>query len=85
MAEAGWEPITHAASDDPHVHVERFGEKYLTVFNDSPERKTATITLDGKWRTVSRELLAGQALEPRTTSVKLTLDGEDVEVLELGE
>jgi hypothetical protein len=85
VAEAGWEPITRAASGDPRVYVERFGEKYLTVFNDSPERKTATITLDGKWRTVSRELLAGQALPPRATSVTLTLDGEDVEVLELGE
>jgi hypothetical protein len=85
VAEAGWEPITHAASSDPRVYVERFGEKYLTVFNDSPERKTVTVTLDRNWRTAHCKLLAGQALEPRATSVTLTLDGEDVEVLELGE
>ena len=35
VAEAGWQPITRARSDNPKVYVERFGEKYLTVFNDS--------------------------------------------------
>jgi len=85
VAEAGWEPITHAASSDPRVYVERFGEKYLTVFNDSQERKTVTVTIERNWRTAHCKLLAGQAVEPRATSVTLTLDGEDVEVLELGE
>jgi hypothetical protein len=85
MAEAGWEPITRAAGSDPHVYVERFGDKYLTVFNDSPERKTATVTLDPGWRTAHRKLLAGEALEPPAASVALALDAEDVEVLELTE
>ena len=47
VAEAGWEPITRARSSDEQVYVERFGDRYLTVFNDSPERRTATITLEG--------------------------------------
>jgi len=85
VAEAGWEPITRAAGSDPHVYVERFGDKYVTVFNDSPERKTATVTLDPGWRTAHRKLLAGEALEPPAASVALALDAEDVEVLELTE
>ncbi len=37
IAEAGWEPLTRAKSNDEHVYVERFGEKFLTVFNDSTQ------------------------------------------------
>ena len=35
VAEAGWEPQTKATSSDEHVYVERFGERFFTVFNDS--------------------------------------------------
>ena len=44
VAEAGWEPVTLARSSDERVYVERFGTRYLTVFNDSPDRRTVTIT-----------------------------------------
>ena len=64
VAQAGWEPITGARSSDEHVHLERFGDRetrYLTVFNDSPERRTATISLDAKARpATSRELVSGR-------------------------
>ena len=39
VAEAGWEPITLARTDDEHVYIERFGNRYYTVFNDSRERR----------------------------------------------
>ena len=85
VAEAGWEPITRAAASDPQVHVERFGERYLTVFNQSAERKTVTVTPERGWRTIRRELVTGEAQPSRAASVTLMLDGEDVRVLELGE
>ena len=48
LSAAGWEPVTHARSDDPKVYVERFGKPsgplYLTVFNDSQEPRTAKLT-----------------------------------------
>ncbi|MBM4034797.1 MAG: hypothetical protein FJ291_23885 [Planctomycetes bacterium] len=83
VAEAGWEPITRARSSDPKVYVERFGERYLTIFNDSPEPRTATITLDFKPPAASRELVAGKAIEWKEGKATLTLEGEDVAVIEL--
>ncbi|MDI9585182.1 MAG: hypothetical protein QM473_13245 [Acidobacteriota bacterium] len=50
LSAAGWEPVTHARSDDPKVYVERFGKPggplYLTVFNDSQEPRTAKLTAE---------------------------------------
>ena len=98
VAEAGWEPITQARSSDERVYVERFGGGrrvkpggvwYLTVFNDSPERRTVTITLvDVAEPWLGRELLAerevvwkgGNWKGGKTTTV--TLEGEDVAVIE---
>ncbi len=83
VAEAGWEPITSAHSSDEHVYVERFGQKYLTVFNDSPQRRSVTIRLEGKAPTSSRELLSGETIRWTDGKTTLTLDGEDVAVIEL--
>jgi len=81
VAEAGWEPITLARSSDPRVYVERFGTRYLTVFNDSPERRTVTITYEGKAPESSRELLSGRTIAWQDGKATLTLAGEDVAVL----
>jgi len=83
VAEAGWEPITRARSSDERVYVERFGQKYLTVFNDSPDRRTTTIRLDGKAPRSSRELVTGRVIDWQDNNLTLTLDGEDVAVVEL--
>ncbi len=87
VAEAGWEPIPLARSSDPHVYVERFGRRYLTVFNDSFVPRTVTVTLDPKLPPGpgSRELLAGRPIpwtgRPRRT--RLHLSYEDVAVIDL--
>jgi hypothetical protein len=83
VAEAGWEPITLARSSDQRVYLERFGERYLTVFNDSADRRTAAITLEGDAPASSRELVGGKAIEWRDGKATVTLDGEDVAVIEL--
>lgn len=84
VAEAGWEPITRARSSDPKVYVERFGERYLTVFNDSIEKRTATITfVEGNAPTASRELVSGKVIEWKEGKATIALDGEDVAVIEL--
>jgi hypothetical protein len=82
VAEAGWEPITLARCSDARVYVERFGMRYLTAFNDSPERRTATITYEGKAPATSRELLSGRTIAWQDGKATLTLDGEDVAVIE---
>jgi len=48
---AGWEPVTHARADAPHVRVERFGSGktcYLVFHNNDPAAKAFQVTVDGK-------------------------------------
>jgi hypothetical protein len=83
VAEAGFEPITHARSSDGQIYVERFANRYLTVFNDSPERRSVTITIDGYAPATDRELVHGQKINFQNGQAALTLDAEDVAVIEL--
>ena len=51
IAEAGWEPITRAKTDDPAVWVERFGQTpetglYFTVMNTADEAKHVTLSFE---------------------------------------
>jgi hypothetical protein len=83
VAEAGWESITLAHSSDRNVYVERFGSRYLTVFNDSDERRTVTITLENNTPSVSKELIHSQAIKWNNRKTTLTLDGRNVAVIEI--
>ena len=82
VAEAGWEPIAQAHADDEHVYVERFGNRLLTVFNDSPQRREVTIQWDVKPPADGRELLTGKSIPWRDGKATLALEGEDVAVIE---
>jgi hypothetical protein len=51
IAKAGWEPVTHAKSDDTAIYVERFGRPesgtvYFTVLNDSSQPRRASVEID---------------------------------------
>jgi hypothetical protein len=83
VAEAGWVPITHARSSDEHIYVERFGSRYLTVFNDSSERRSVAITIEGKTLASDRELVHGEKINFRNGQASFTLAAEDVAVIEL--
>jgi hypothetical protein len=85
VAEAGWEPITQASSSDDHVYVERFGRRYLTLFNDSAEPRLVTVTLDLDAPATSRELVSGSTIPWKENKATLILQAEDVAVLDLGE
>lgn len=63
VAEEGWEPITLARADAPSLYVERLGDRYLTLFNDSSRTISFTLTLDGLNSGRSRELLSGRRVE----------------------
>ena len=56
---------------------------YLTVFNDSPGRRTTTITLDRTPSDSSRELVRGGRVTWDHGKTSLELDPEDVAVLEI--
>jgi len=81
VAEAGWEPITRAYSSNERVYIERFGERYLTVFNDSGQRRTVTITIEGDAPAKSRELLHDMAVNWSAGKAQIALEAEDVAVI----
>jgi hypothetical protein len=83
VAEAGWAPVTGAASSETCVYVERFGEKLLTIFNDSAERRTVTITIEQDRPETSRELLSNKTIRWDNGQTTITLDSEDVAVVQL--
>jgi hypothetical protein len=83
VGEAGWEPITLARSSDSRVYVERFGEKFLTVFNDSPEKRTVTINLERDTPQSSKELISGRTIGWTDQKTELIIDSEDVVLIEI--
>ncbi len=83
VAEAGWEPVTLVRSDNLKVHVERFGDRYLTVLNDSDEQQKATIQLDGLTVNRSVELLTDREVVWTSGGATITLAAEDVAIIDL--
>ena len=90
VAEAGWEPLTGAASDNEAVLVERFGSVpgacYLTVFNLSETRQRAGITLTAlPSDKACRELVKGGEIAWQDKRAALELDAGEVRVIEIRE
>jgi hypothetical protein len=87
VAEAGWEPVTLARSSDENVYVERFGDRYLTVFNDSAEERTAVVELDSQLRrtipAATRELIGGGSVQWNEGKALITLGAEEVAVIDM--
>jgi hypothetical protein len=72
LAQAGWEPITHASVSGEGMFVERFGEwtdgdLHFTVHNDADQPAVGTLTIDETAlkitdRPIWREVLGGRTL-----------------------
>lgn len=83
VAEAGWEPLTKTSSSNKDVSVERFGDRYLTVFNNSRQEQTVTITTEMEIKGPTPELVSARSVDWHNQSTVLTLAGESVAVLQL--
>jgi len=83
MAEAGWQPVTRARSADEHVYVERFGERYLTILNDSGQRRTVSVVFDKPLVPGGRDLVQDRELAFSGNRVSLTLGPEEVALIEV--
>jgi len=95
VAEAGWEPMTYAVSDNPNVYIERFGPDadgniYFTLLNDSGDMQQTAITiitekLDIKAAKEMRDLISGEELEVVSKDgqmmMRLTMEPEQVRVV----
>jgi len=62
LAEAGWRPLVGARADVPEARVERFGDRYLTVYNDSAEPKTIRLRIQAAPAAAIRELVSGREI-----------------------
>lgn len=86
LSEAGWEPVTRARTNGRGIHLERFGERYLTVFNFGEAKETAVLELADGWRsaTTARDLVTGRQFIVQDGRLEITLDAEDVALLDFG-
>ena len=85
VAEAGWRPLAGAKAQDEGIVVERFGDAYLTVYNDTPRSRRARVVFPGAAPAGAKDLVAGRALAADGDGLLLTLDAGDVALLELGQ
>lgn len=85
VAEAGWEPVTLARPSHPQVYVERFGDRYFTVFNDHAEAVSVAISFAENVQLSDHavELVRNQRLPFHERSVTLQLGPEEVAVLDV--
>ncbi|MBN2376376.1 MAG: hypothetical protein JXD22_08240 [Sedimentisphaerales bacterium] len=83
LANAGWEPITLAKTNDENVYLERFGKKYLTVFNDSRVQKKVKITLSNPLTQKTAELVTSTTFSWQKGQAEISLEADDVALIEL--
>jgi hypothetical protein len=89
VAEAGWQPVTLATSDNPHVWIERFGEVgqpvYLTVRNNGDTPQTAKITLQKPLgvKTTARDLVANKPVPLQNGILSVTLQPDQTMAVRL--
>jgi len=86
IAQAGWEPITHALSDKETIYVERYGRVeeenlHFTIFNNGKEKENFHLTLDlaalgVKGRVKVKELLGGKQIPLVYEGDTAVLEGE---------
>ncbi len=84
LAEAGWQPVTRARTAAPDVYLERFGDRYLTVFNDAAEARDIDLEVTFAARRIPRDLL-GTPCTGAPGRLRLRLGPEELAVLDFGE
>ena len=87
VAEAGWHPVPNARTANPKVYLERFGDNFLTVFNDGAESCDVTLTREGAPPKGCRDVVSGSEVKFTRTAgnvctTTIHLDAEDVAALE---
>lgn len=89
VAEAGWQPVTLATSDNAEVWIERFGNaggpRYLTLRNNNTQAQTAKITLQSTLlaTTTVEDMMSGQNVPIREPVLTRTLQPDQTVVLRL--
>lgn len=90
VAQAGWQPVTHATCDNPHMWLERFGPdstgtQFFNVFNDTDAPQSGRLRIEpsmlpGNTPVMIQELVAGK-LVGSSNNVKVDLGPQEVNVI----
>jgi hypothetical protein len=92
IAEAGWQPVTAATSDNERLFLERFGPAgsgpvYLTVFNDTAEAQAGMVRVDPalarSGKLTAHELVSDTALQPAGSGWQVQLQPQSAQLIEL--
>lgn len=91
VAEAGWEPLTHATADAPGILMERYGhgpEVFLTVMNPTTAAVTGAVSFDrsavGLGASISAtETVSNAPVALSGESFSVSLDPQEVKVFKL--
>ncbi len=84
VAEEGWKPITKAVSSEKYIHLERFGERYITLLNtrsDIPAEGVVTLYLNHASEVVDE--YTGNVYPVDNHGIQIHLGPEDCAVLNL--
>lgn len=85
LSEAGWRPGTRLVkSGDARVFVERFGGRYITVFNSDMKNPVKAVLTAAKGAR-AKELLSGEEWHFAKGDLEVVLPPESVRVLDFGE
>ncbi|MBN1506538.1 MAG: hypothetical protein JW955_06820 [Sedimentisphaerales bacterium] len=83
VAEAGWQPVTGAYTDEESVYVERYGQRYLTIFNNTDRPQEASLTIGSRVTGPSTDLVTDRFVTFKNGKTTITLGPEDVAVLQM--
>jgi hypothetical protein len=92
VAQAGWQPVTQATTDQPSLKIERFGPTpagwlYFTVFNSGPAKQSGHVQIKGapEWGAITEceELVAPRKLTSDSQGWPLELQSGQTAVLKL--
>jgi hypothetical protein len=95
VAEAGWQPVTEATSDNERLLVERFGPDagghvWLTLHNDSEQPQTGLVSLVPMALRLPKpcravESLAGRRFDWPDDGWRISMNPQETKVVELGD
>lgn len=86
IAEAGWQPVTLARTAAPDICLERFGNRYLTIYNSSDQPAAGRIVIDPAWKvgSIAVELLSGKPWNKEEEGWPVSLQPDELQVIDFG-
>lgn len=82
VAEAGWRPVTGAQTGSK-LHLERFGERYLTIFNPEAEKVSGSIYFDSMLKGRAADLVSGRHVDIADGTCFIDVEPEMTLVLDM--